>query len=222
MKKIHPLTTLAFCASLLLLSTNALAGDGTKSSPYTIAELNAQKEALSASGQIVWVRADLIGLGEDGKSIENADTEVDGKTIHQMAALFSDATGSFVAYSEAILQNLAISDLTNTKNLLISLTYGAKGHPYGNTQYPEYASYNEPEAAHFSLDEVHGALSLEIKGGYRGYHIPSSYVIPQDIVAVKVSAGYSLKSGAYLNCENVFDGASATIVTPKNISPQNP
>jgi hypothetical protein len=133
-----------------------------------------------------------------------------------MAALFEDATGTFVAYSWQILGQLAISDLTNTKDLLISLTYGTKSHPFGNTTNPDYASNEEPTTEHFSLEEVHGALSLNIQNGYRGYHNPSCYVIPQHIVAIKVSAGYSSKNGAYVNCENVFDGATESYVTPKN------
>ena len=44
----------------MLFTTNAVfAGDGTKSSPYTVAELNAQKDALAASGDTVWVKANL-------------------------------------------------------------------------------------------------------------------------------------------------------------------
>ncbi len=207
---------LALAVSTLFVSTSMMAGDGTKANPYTVSELNAQKESLLSSGTAVWVKADLKGLGEDGKSTDNADTEVDGSTVHHMAALFGDAEATFVAYSEAILQGLALEDLTNTKDLLISLTYSEKGHGYGNTNYPDYASYNEPQTAHFSLETVEGALSVTVQNGYRGYHVPSSFVIPETIVAIKVSAGYSSKSGAYVNCENVFDGATATYVTPKN------
>ena len=95
----------------------------TKDAPYTVAQLLAQKEALAASGQTVWVRADLKGLGEDGTKTDNADTEdADGKTVRNMAALFADATGQFVAYSWQILGQLNLADLTNTKNLLIALT----------------------------------------------------------------------------------------------------
>ena len=55
--------------------------DGTKANPYTVAELNAQKDVLAASNAVVWVKADLKGLGEDGTSTDNADTTgEDGKT----------------------------------------------------------------------------------------------------------------------------------------------
>ena len=111
-----------------------------------------------------------------------------------------------------------MSDLTNTKDLLISLTYGTTVHKYGNTENPQYATDYEKDAVtgnHFSLEEVHGALSLTIADGYRGYHIPSCYVVPSDIVAIKVSAGK--KDGVYrVNCENDYDGAKANYVTPKN------
>ncbi len=207
---------LALVVSTLFVSASMMAGDGTKANPFTVSELNAQKEALLSSGAAVWVKADLKGLGEDGTSTDNADTEVDGKTIHHMAALFGDADATFVAYSEAILQAIALDDLTNTSNLLISLTYSEKGHPSGNSSYPEYASYNEPQTPHFSLETVEGALSVTIQNGYRGYHVPSSYIVPSDIVAVKVSAGYSSKNGAYLKCDNAFDGATGTYTTPKN------
>ena len=124
------------------------AGDGTKANPYTVAELNAQKDALAASGETVWVKADLKGLGEDGTKTDNATGE---DNVKQMAGLFGDATGDFVAYSWQILGELALSDLTNTKDLLIALTYGTAGHPYGNSSSPQYASNYEPTDAHFSL-----------------------------------------------------------------------
>ena len=203
-------------AAMMTATTTAMAGDGTKDAPYTVAELNAQKEALAASGNTVWVKADLKGLGEDGTQTDNADKTVDNKNVHQLAGLFGDATGEFVAYSFQILGQIALSDLTNTKNLLIALTYGTAGHPYGNTANPNYASNEEPETEHFSLVEVHGALTLNIENGYRGYHIPACYIIPKEVVAVKVSAGYSNNNGAYVNCDNNFIGADETIVTPKN------
>ena len=79
---------LALVASLL--PSVALAGDGTQANPYTVAELNGQKDALAASGATVWVKADLIGLGEDGTKAENADTEdANEKTIHHMAGLIA-------------------------------------------------------------------------------------------------------------------------------------
>lgn len=211
---------LTLVVSTLFVSTTMMAGDGTEANPYTVSELNAQKAALAQSGNTVWVRADLKGLGEDGQSKSNADTEelIDGKsnTVKHMAGLFGDATGEFVAYSWQILGQLDLDDLTNTKDLLIALTYGTASHPFGNTANPQYASNEEPTEAHFSLAEIHGALTITIKDGYRGYHIPSCYLIPQDIVAIKVSAGYSSKNGVYLNCENVFDGATDSIITPKN------
>ena len=116
--------SLLVLAIAMMASTTIMAGDGTKNSPYTVSELNAQKDALAASGSLVWVKADLKGLGEDGTSQNNADK--DG--VKQMAALFGDATGTFVAYSWQILGQLDIADLTNTKDLLISLTYGTEGH----------------------------------------------------------------------------------------------
>ena len=195
-----------------------MAGDGTKDNPYSVSELLAQKDALAASGETVWVKADLKGLGEDGTQTNNADTEdAGGKTVKHMAALFGDATGEFVAYSWQILGQLDIADLTNTKDLLIALTYGTAGHPYGNTANAQYASNEEPTDPHFSLAEVHGALSIDIPTGLRGYHTDCCYLVPKDVIAVKVSAGYSSKNGAYVNYTN-FDGADTenTYVTPKN------
>lgn len=194
----------------LLFSENAMAGDGTKASPYAVSELLAQKDALAASGETVWVKADLKGLGEDGTQTNNADTEetVDGKTttVRHMAGLFGDATGTFVAYSWQILGQLDIADLTNTKDLLVALTYGTEGHPYGNSSSPQYASKYEPTDAHFSLAEVHGALSLEIKNGFRGYHIASCYLVPREIVAARVASGYTASKGATISY-GYYDGA---------------
>jgi hypothetical protein len=207
MKIFTPLKTLALMAAMLITPQLMFAGDGTKASPYTVAELNAQKDALATSGATVWVKADLKGLGEDGSLTENVENT-------QMAGLFGDDTGTFVAYSWQILGQLAISDLTNTKDLLISLTYGTTGHPYGNTANPQYASNKEPSEAHFSLEEVHGALSLTITNGCRGYHIASCYIIPKQLVAARVSA--SSKDGIVYY--DYYDGAEEgkTYVLNKN------
>ncbi|MBQ3700985.1 MAG: hypothetical protein II886_13945 [Prevotella sp.] len=216
MRHFSTLKTLALTACMLLGVGQAWAGDGTKKSPYTVAELNAQKDALAASGDTVWVKADLKGLGEDGTGTDNADTEdADKKTVHHLAALFGDATGEFVGYSWAILGQIAMSDLTNTKDLLIGVTYGTTVHYYNSDssfeQYGnQYADHHEPETAHFSLVEVHNALSVKIENGLRGYHVPASIIIPEKVIAVKVSAGYSASSGAYVNYTN-FDGADETI-----------
>ena len=213
--------TSALVAGMLLTSNAVFAGDGTKENPYTPAELNAQKEVLAASGNTVWVKADLKGLGEDGQSKDNADTEetVDGKTttVRHMAGLFGDETDTFVAYSWQILGQLDMADLTNTKDLLIALTYGTAGHPYGNSTYPEYASNYEPDDAHFSLEEVHGALTLKIENGFRGYHIASSYVVPKEMVAVRVSSGYTSSKGATISY-GYYDGAEEgkTYIVNKN------
>ena len=190
MKHFTSIKALAIVAALTS-ATLAYAGDGTKENPYTVAELNAQKDALAASGNVVWVKANLKGLGKDGTLQENADND-------QMAGLFGDATGDFVAYSYQILNGLAMSDLTNTNDLLISLTYGTSAHLYGNTANPQYASNYEEKVvtdAHFSLEEVHGALSLNING-YRGYHIASQYVLPEGVKAIKTTASFTNANGA--------------------------
>ena len=209
MKIFSNIKMLALVAGMMMTS-NAMAGDGTKANPYTVAELNAQKAALAASGETVWVQADLKGLGADGAQTENTSTA-------QCAGLFGDANDTFVAYSYQILGEVAMEDFTNTQNLLIALTYGTQGHPYGNTANPQYASNYEPTDEHFSLVEVHKALSLKIASGLRGYHIGSCYLVPENVVAVKVSAGYSTKQDppAYVNYTK-FDGAEGANVTPKN------
>ena len=196
-------TLLCLSFFLVQLSLSAATGDGTKENPYTVAELLAQKDALVNTDKTVWVRADLKGLGEDGTATSNADTE-DG--VKHMAGFFGDATGTFTAYSWQILGQLDMADLTNTKNLLISLTYGTKGHPYGNSANPQYASNYEPSDAHFSLEEVHGALTLKIKNGFRGYHIASCYRVPAEIVAARVASGYTAAKGATVSY-GYYDGA---------------
>lgn len=202
--------TLVLATAMLLCSQIMKAGDGTKENPYTVAELNAAKESITED-QVVWVKADLKGLGEDGSLTENTES-------NQMAGLFGDATGTFVAYSYQILQGLELSDLTNKDNLLISLTYNEKGHVYGNTSSAYTTDYekNAVTGKRFSLEEVHGALSLTISNGYRGYHIPSCYVLHKEFVAATVTAGYSSTKGSYFNCNTTFDGATETYITPKN------
>jgi len=190
--------------------------DGSHDNPYTVAQLLAQREQLAASSNTVWVKASLLGLGDDGLGQSNADTEdADGKTVRHMAARFGDATDNFVAYSWQILGQLDMADLTNTSDLLIALTYGTDGHPFGNTANAQYASNEEPGEPHFSLAKVEGALTVTISNGLRGYHVPACYQVPEGIIAVKVSAGYSSKNGAYVNYTN-FSGSDAQYVTPKN------
>jgi hypothetical protein len=203
MNRFFTLRVLAFVVGMMMSGMVAWAGDGTKAAPYTVAELNAQKEALAASGETVWVKADLKGLGEDGTKTDNVTGE---DNVKQMAGLFGDATGDFVAYSWQILGELALSDLTNTKDLLIALTYGTEGHPYGNSTSPQYASKYEPTEAHFSLGEVHGALKLDIKNGYRGYHIASCYQVPKEMVAVRVASNYTAAKGSTISY-GYYDGA---------------
>lgn len=203
---------MAFVAATIFVSTSVMAGDGTKENPFTVSELNAQKELLTANTQTVWVKADLKGLGVDGSKTMNSGDEC--------AALFGDATGEFVAYSWQILGQLDLTDLTNTKDLLISLTYGTTGHAYGNSANPQYASDYEAKTvtdAHFSLAEVHGALSLEIKNGYRGFHIASCYVVPKDVVAARVNSNYNAAKGATI-AYGYYDGAEAdkTYIMNKN------
>lgn len=210
--------TMILLAMMATMPLASFAGDGTKESPYTVAELNAQKEALAASGATVWVKADLKGLGEDGTQSDNADKEADGKTVKQMAALFADATGQFIAYSWQILGQLALSDLTNTRDLLISVNYGTVGHPHGNSANPQYASDYEKEVVtvpHFSIGELHGALTLTISNGMRGYHIPAAYIIPKDIVAVRVGSNYTAAKGASINYGE-YDGAEKNYIINKN------
>ncbi len=207
MKRKFTLKTLLMMAAMMLPSA-VFAGNGTKESPYTVAELNAQKEALAASGDTVWVKADLKGLGTDGTATTNID--------NNCAGLFADATDSFVAYSWHLLGQLAMEDLTNTKDLLISLNYGTAGRQYGNSSYPEYADSKEPTDAHFSIGEIHGALTVTVSNGKVGFHSPCTVVIPENMVFIKVSAGYSMSKGAYLNCENVYDGKEKTYATPKD------
>ena len=228
MKNFYSLKALALLGCMLLSGNAVYAGDGTKESPYTPAELNAQKEALKAKAMtmlpfetnIVWVKADLKGLGEDGTSTNNADTEEVGddgktKTVYHMAGLFGDETDSFVAYSWQILGQLAMEDWTNTKDLLIALTYQEHSHTYANYENPWQGQDLEPDEFHFSLVEVYGALSLEIKNGYRGFHIPSCYVVPEGVCAVTVNAGVS-SSGPYIKYR-YYDGADAqTNVIMKN------
>ena len=229
MKNFYSLKALALLGCMLLSGNAVYAGDGTKENPYTPAELNAQKEALKAKAMtmlpfetnIVWVKADLKGLGEDGTSTNNADTEEVGedgktKTVYHMAGLFGDETDTFVAYSWQILGQLAMEDWTNTKDLLIALTYQEHSHTYANYENPWQGQDLEPDEFHFSLVEVYGALSLEIKNGYRGFHIPSCYVVPEGVCAVTVNAGYTVNGGAYVKYR-YYDGADAqTNVTLKN------
>jgi len=232
MKQFFTLKTLALAATMLLSSQAIMAGDGTKENPYTPGELNAQKEALKEKAStllpfesnVVWVRAELKGLGEDGTLTDNADTEElnqeTGKTVtvHHLAGLFGDDKDNFVAYSWQILGQVAMEDFTNTKDLLIALTYQEHSHTYANSENPWQGQDYEPDEFHFSLVEVYGALSLEIKNGYRGFHIPCCYIVPEGVCLTTVYAGYTAAKGAYMSYR-YYDGADAQAhVTSKNIA----
>ena len=229
MKLSTSLKTLALVAGMLLTCNAVKAGDGTKENPYTPAELNAQKEALKAKAatllpfesNVVWVKADLKGLGEDGQSTNNATTETvnseTGKTenVYHMAGLFGDEKENFVAYSWQILGEVAMEDFTNTKDLLIALTYQEHSHTYANYENPWQGQNLEPDEFHFSLVEVYGALSLEIKNGMRGFHVPCCFVIPEGVCGVTVNAGVS-KDGPYVKYRYYDGAAEQTYVAPKN------
>ena len=169
--------TLSVLAVALTASTTIMAGDGTKGSPSTVSELVAAQAALTAT-DTVWVRANLKGLGADGsQTVNDADNRKD------CAACLTDGTTQFAAWSFEILSYLAMEDLTNTQDLLLSgvMREGSE-------------SNDEPEERHFSLCQLEGALQVEVKNGFRGFHVQSQYVVPRGVVAVDVRCGYSTKT----------------------------
>lgn len=173
----HIRRTLSVLAVALTASTTMMAGDGTKANPYTVAELMAAQDNLTAT-DTVWVRANLKGLGADGsQTVNDADNRKD------CAACFTDGTATFTAWSFEILSYLAMEDLTNTQDLLLSgvMREGSE-------------SKDEPEGRHFSLCQMEGALQLAISNGFRGFHVQSQYVVPRGMVAVDVRCGYSSKT----------------------------
>ena len=62
---------------------------------------------------------------------------------------------------------------------------------------------------------MHNALQVNIANGLRGYHFSACLVIPKNVIAVKVSAGYKSGAPAYVNYTN-YDGADAEYVLPKD------
>ena len=76
-------------------------------------------------------------------------------------------------------------------------------------------SKEEPAEAHFSLGEVHGALTLEIKNGYRGYHIGSCYLVPKNVVATRILANYSQNKGATITYSD-YNGSEESFLIPKH------
>lgn len=187
-----------------LLPTAAFAGDGTKENPYTISELNAQKDALAATGSTVWVKADLKGLGADGTAQVN-----DPDNRKECAALFSDETGSIAGYSYAILAALAMDDLTNTKDLLINGIFRTGSD-----------SGDEPEELHFSLNEIHNAISIKIKNGFRGYHVQTNYKVPKGVIVVTVRSTFTAaKNGNPATAKlgyTYYDPNEKDVITGKN------
>lgn len=177
--------TLAIAASIL--PAKALAGDGTKANPYTVAEAL----SLSNTNDTIWVTGDLKGMGKDGLSqANNIDTRADS------AAVLTGGGSDLTIWSYEILQGLALEDLTNTRQVLVKGLFQNNDALVGQ---------------HFSLCELHRALSLEIKNGYRGYHIQSNYVLPGKMMAVSVNAGYTAAKGATLTY-SYTDGDTLAII----------
>ena len=58
-------------------------------------------------------------------------------------------------------------------------------------------------------------LSVTVSKGFRGYHIASSYVVPKDIVAARVAAGYTGSNGATISY-GYYDGAEKDYIINKN------
>ena len=54
-------------------------------------------------------------------------------------------------------------------------------------------------------------MTLDIKNGLRGYHIPSCYQVPEKIVAARVAANYTASKGATISY-GYYDGAEGYII----------
>lgn len=157
--------------AVLAITSLAYAGDGTKTSPYTVSE------ALSISetrNDTIWITGDLKGMGKDGTlQANNADERADS------AAVITDGTKELTIWSYEILGGLSMEDLTNTNGLLISGLFKKNDETVGR---------------HFSIYEIHKALTLNFPNGYKGYHIQAAYKLPQGVKACNVRASYSSNS----------------------------
>lgn len=170
------MTLRLLCLATALVATSiAFAGDGTQENPYTVSE------AINASekNDTIWVVGDLKGMGKDGASALN-DPDVRADT----AAVVTDGTKELTIWSYEIFGGLATEDLTNTKNLLIRGLYKTDEEKVGR---------------HFSVYEVHKALTLNFPHGYKGYHTQAAYRLPKGVKACNVRAGYSASKGATIS-----------------------
>lgn len=164
--------TMMILALMATLPLASFAGDGTKENPYTVSEVVAASETLNDT---IWIKANLKGLGTDGTSqVNNSEVRADS------AAVITDGTKELTVWSYEILQGLAMEDLTNTSNLLIRGLFKTSDATLGR---------------HFSVYQIHGALTLNFPQGYRGYHIQSAYQLPKGVKACNVRTSYSGSSG---------------------------
>ena len=171
MKIFTPIRTFSLIVGLSLLPQLMFAGDGTKASPYTVSEA----VAVSATqNDTIWIKADLKGLGVDGTSQQN-DSEVRADS----AAVITDGSKELTIWSYEILQGLGMEDLTNTKDLLIRGLFKTSDATLGR---------------HFSVYQIHGALTLNFPLGYKGFHIQASYQMPKGVKGCNVRASYSSTS----------------------------
>ena len=102
MKIFTPIRTFALVVVLLLVPQFLFAGDGTKENPYTVVELNAQKDNLAASGATVWVKADLKGLGIDGSQTVNGATVITDATA-------TGTAGKEIGYIKVLAANGSVA-----------------------------------------------------------------------------------------------------------------
>ncbi len=168
----------------LLCSVAAFAGDGTEGSPYTLAEALSEKATTN-----FWLKADIKGLGKDGSQTVN-DSELRTDTF----ALLNSGEAYLIAASYDIFGSLDLSDLTNTKDLLI------EGRMMADTLW---------------VRQVKGALSINISNGARGYHVAANYLVPQNVVATVVRGSYSTKNND-VTCVVGYSYFGDTVTTGKN------
>ena len=159
---------LALCAAATL---TAQAGDGTKASPLTPIEVQAQADALVAAGKSVFLTADLLGFGNSVSAPLAAAAE------RETSFIVGNAHYGLVARAGNHMAE-GLNDADNKHDLLLEGVFKKSG-----------------DSLIFHVARLENALHLTVDAtGYASFWAGGNWTIPNERELQVVSASASAKS----------------------------
>lgn len=159
---------LALCAAATL---TAQAGDGTKASPLTPIEVQAQADALVAAGKSVFLTADLLGFGNSVSAPLAAAAE------RETSFIVGNAHYALVARAGNHMAE-GLNDADNKHDLLLEGVFKKSG-----------------DSLIFHVARLENALHLAVGAtGYASFWAGGNWTIPNERELQVVSASASAKS----------------------------